>query len=70
MPPTMSIRFALSGSSDEMNYEFGFGVDIRFKSGGTIATKPALVALNEIANTVGSIIWEMEAEMSLLVPKA
>lgn len=60
------LRYALTGTPTEMNYQFRFHIQVRFDAAGAIATKPALAALNEIADTVDGIIGEMADEMSRL----
>lgn len=57
-------RVALTGSPEEVNYQFRLAVEVRFNTSGVIATKPAVVALNEIAETIDSIIGEMAIQMS------
>lgn len=61
------IRYAMTSSPDEVNYQFRFGIEIRFNASGIISTKPVLPALNEIADTVAGIIGEMEIEMTRLL---
>lgn len=62
-PSAKCLNFALSGSPNELDYDFRFTVRIRFNTSGIIAAKPANVVLDEIANTIDRIIGEMELEM-------
>jgi hypothetical protein len=64
------VRIAMSGSPDETDYDFNLEGIVSFNTGGVISSKPPFIALNEIANTVGRVIWEMEAEMTLLLRKS
>lgn len=61
-PALNCLNFALSSSPDELNYNFNFTVQIRFHTSGVLATKPALIALDEIAQTVDDIIGKIERE--------
>ena len=60
------VRIALTSSPDEVNYQFRFDFIIGFNTSEVISTKPPLPARNEIADTVGRIIGEMEIEMTCL----
>lgn len=57
------LNYALSGETEDLDYSFNFGVEVRLNTSGVISTKPAAAALSEIADTVGSVIGEIEREM-------
>lgn len=65
--PHLDLRYALTGSATELDYEFRFSVNVGFDAPGVIATKPAVAVLGELADTADGVIGEMEAEMKRLL---